>query len=562
MARRVRMKKKLNIQLCAVGAISIFFTAIFTVFVFYHVFQKQVLSDLKVYTDLYKQSVLEDSNLEQLSNLKVPEIRVTLIEKDGTVLYDSSMDTSRMDNHSNRPEVKDALEEGFGSIVRLSDTIGTNTYYYAVQLDDNRILRVSKDASSIISMVAESIPSILVVAVLLFLLCIILARVFAESIIQPIERMARHTKEIEEYVAFEELVPFAKTIQEQHNNICEQMEALATENMKMEMITNHMEEGLLLLDQDKNVVIANNSARRMLNTKVNHVRGQNVVIVSRNEPFLQCIEKAYSQEKKSVTFGVENRQIRAYSNPVLREGQVVGVLCLLIDMTESIANEKMRQEFTANVSHELKTPLAAISGYAELIESGIAKEKDVVRFASEIHQSATRLLQLINDIIKLSQLDESEGKEEFISLDLYGVVKQCEKLLEHSADKHHVRVEVSGEVAMIRGVPTMVEELVFNLMDNAIRYNKEDGMIFVQVAPIEDGVRIEVKDTGIGIPKKYQERIFERFFRVDKSRSKETGGTGLGLAIVKHIAMWHEAKIELDSEEGKGTRIMIDFPFI
>lgn len=554
------MKKKLNIQLCVVGAISIFLTAILTVLVFYHAFQQQVFSDLKVYTDLYKESVLEDSDLKQLSNLKVPEIRVTLIEKDGTVLYDSTTDASSMDNHSNRPEVEEALNKGTGSIVRLSDTIGTNTFYYAVRLEDGRILRVGKDANSIVSMIVGSIPSVFIVAILLFVLCLILARIFTESIIQPIERMARHINEIEDYVAFEELVPFAKTIQEQHNNISEQMEALATENMKMEMITNHMEEGLLLLDQNKCVVIANKSARKMLNTKSNHVRGQNVVMVSRNEPFLQCIEKACNQEKKSVTFGVENRQIRAYANPVLREGEVVGVLCLLIDMTESIVNEKMRQEFTANVSHELKTPLAAISGYAELIESGIAKEEDVVRFATEIHQSATRLLQLINDIIKLSQLDESDGKGEFVSLDLYQVAKQCEKLLEHSADKHHIQLAVSGEKSMIQGVPTMVEELVFNLMDNAIRYNTKDGSVSVQVNPTEDGVQIEVKDTGIGIPKKYQERIFERFFRVDKSRSKETGGTGLGLAIVKHIAMWHEAKIVLDSEEGTGTRIRIEFP--
>lgn len=553
------MKKKINIQLCIVGMVSVLLTAILTGIVFYNVFEKQVFSDLEVYTKLLSQSNLIQDTLTGEENFSAGDVRITLIQQDGMVLYDNTTDASTMNNHSNRPEVQDAMSTGTGKSIRQSDTIGANTFYYAMHLDNGNVIRTAKESKSIASIFIGLIPAMLFIIVIMFVVCLILAQILTKRIIKPIEVMAENVEHMEENSVFEELVPFARTIKHQHDDIKQHVRELKQEHAKIDLITRQMEEGLLLVDENRNVLIANKSALRLLNCKQRDVKGKNILYVTRNEELLGCIQQGVAKEKKNIRLTIGERELQAYANPIVWEGKNLGVVCFIVDVTESVANERMRHEFTANVSHELKTPLASISGYAELIESGIAKPEDVRTFATNIHNSANRLLQLINDIMRLSQLDESGFEVEKTSIDLYEVANRCKEHLGMTASKRNVTLVVEGERAYIEGNELMLEELVFNLMDNAIRYNKQDGEVLVTIAHEKEHVVLSVKDGGIGIPPQYQERIFERFFRVDKSRSTATGGTGLGLAIVKHAAKWHNASIRVDSMEGVGTTISVVF---
>lgn len=558
------MKKKINIQFCLVGGISILLTAIFTMVVSYNLFQKQVIEDLKTYLFILPyQSFLKNPEESKISY--IPEIRITHIDKEGNILYESDLDASTMGNHKQRPEILAAFAKGEGKAIRHSDTWGKSTYYYALRLEDGSVLRIAKEADSIFSIFSSIFPVILVIAFILFLLCLFWARWLTRRIIQPIENMAnnmtKNMSDITQNIAYDELIPFAKTIKEQHNNILKQIKSLEEENTKIQMITDNMEEGLLLLDHNKKIVIANPSVLKLFAVKENDYTGKNILYVTRNTILQECIEGALSGVRKYVEFIVEKKQLQAFANPVISKKEVVGVMCFILDVTEKLENEKIRQEFTANVSHELKTPLTSISGYAELIEQGIVQTNDIKHFAKEIHKSANRLLSLINDIIQLSQLDEKKDREGFLDIDLFSIVRECISILQFSANNRKVTLSIEGEVSYILGNPQMIEELVYNLCDNAIRYNKENGTVIISVRKQKNSVILIVEDTGIGISKEHQKRIFERFYRVDKSRSKATGGTGLGLAIVKHIVEWHKAKIELESELGEGTKVIITFPF-
>lgn len=553
------MKQRLKFGFFIVGFVSILLTASLTVFVLYQAFQKEVLSELKAHVSVLRQ--LDGFKNGTEVNLKgINGIRVTYISKDGKVLFDSNTDIGVMGDHNNRPEVISARKNGTGQSIRNSDTLGKKAYYYAEELENGGVIRVAKETEGMVLMFVSAVPIMLLLIVAIVFICLVLARTFTRGTISPIENMAKHMEDIEEHVAFEELIPFAKTIHNQHQNILEQMKILEQENMKMQMITKHIEEGLLLLDANKNIISVNPSALRMLEAPENEKFGTSVLYLSRNDKLLSCIEAAMKKERKTVTFQSKNCQLQAFANPIIQDGVVNGVVCFLIDVTEMKRNEQMRTEFTANVSHELKTPLTIISGYAELIELGLVKEEDIKKFSSEIHKNASRMLTLIDDIIKLSRLDENDRKEDFVRLNLYDIAKHCKELLSQKAEEYQVTCEISGEDAYINGNHTMIEEIIYNLMDNAIRYNKKDGSVRVLINHELEYVKLIVEDTGIGIPYEYTDRVFERFFRVDKSRTKETGGTGLGLAIVKHIVMWHDATIRLDSELGQGTKITVTFP--
>lgn len=552
------MKQRLKSGFFIVGFVSILLTAMLTVAVLYKAFQKEIFSDLRAHADLIKKMQQEMTDTEL--SLKVGNvIRVTYISAKGAVIYDTDTDAETMDNHLDRPEVKAALKVGSGYSARSSDTLGKRAYYYAVKLDSGEILRVSREANGLLMMFASAIPVILLAIMAITLICLFLARVFTKGIIAPIDNMARHIENIEEHVAFEELVPFAKIIHNQHQDIIGQMKILEQENMKLQMVMSNIEEGLLLLDKDKNILAVNDSALRMLDVPAKGINQNSILYVSRNDKLISCVDAALKKERKTVSFHSKNRQLQAFANPIVQDDMVQGVVCFLVDVTDMKNSEKMRTEFTANVSHELKTPLTIISGYAELIKLGLVKDEDIVKFSGEIHKNATRMLTLIDDIIKLSRLDENDRQESFVRLNVYDIAKHCKELLARKAEKYHVTCEVEGEAAYITGNHTMIEEIVYNLMDNAIRYNKEQGSVTVYVHNKEDKVQLIVEDTGIGIPYEYTDRVFERFFRVDKSRTKETGGTGLGLAIVKHIVMWHDASIQLKSTLGKGTTITIIF---
>lgn len=438
------MRKKLNIQLIGIAILSMFLTMGMILFIFYGIFRQQVLSELQTVAHMM-------GNMENLTvysvkdyQAKLDNMRITLLDTEGHVLYDSDVDANVMDNHAERPEISDAYASGEGYAIRESDTLSQNTYYYAILLDNGGVLRVAKEANSILSIFATSLPSLLFIIISLTLICTVVAGILTKSLMKPIDNMAKDINHMNEIETYDELKPFIETIQSQHEDI--------------------------------------------------------------------------------------------------------------------IKNAKLRQEFTANVSHELKTPLTVISGYSELIENGMTGAEDTIRFSKEIHRNATRLLTLINDILRLSELDSGEQNTPMEDIDLYELSDNCISMLQMSAEKNNVILDLKGPHLTVFANRQMLEEMIYNLCDNGIRYNKPNGKVEVSIRENNENVIFMVSDTGIGISEENINRIFERFYRVDKSRSKQTGGTGLGLAIVKHIAEQMNAQIQIDSELEKGTTITILFP--
>ena len=438
------MKKRVYLLLTQISLLAILCSLVTVAFVFYKGFEKQVFNDLEIIAHLYADLDLETINSIEKDVFLTNNIRVSVIDEKGTVIYDNNAVIGNMNNHSDREEVKEAQAYGSGDAVRRSTTLEKSLFYYALRTDDGKVVRIARESNNIITIFRQYLPVFWIMIILLFALCMVVARYFTRKLLAPIERLATNLNEEEKIETYSELMPFINMIYQQHEDI--------------------------------------------------------------------------------------------------------------------MKGARMRQDFTANVSHELKTPLTAISGYSELIENGMATEENTRRFAGEIHKSATRLLTLINDIIRLAELDATDVSHSFENINLYQVAETCVNMLQMNAEKHHVNISFAGEICSVFSTKEMMEELVYNLCDNAIRYNIEGGEVFVTVKNNMKGVILSVKDTGIGIPRKHQERIFERFYRVDKSRSKSTGGTGLGLAIVKHIVAQSDAQMELTSEPGKGTEIRIVFP--
>jgi two-component system phosphate regulon sensor histidine kinase PhoR len=439
------MKKKLYIRMSVISIIVMLLSIFVTVGILYGQFIQQIMEDLKTNVRILKSTEAVLEYVEKNYDPNIDNLRITVIDADGNVKYDSNVDSKKMENHKNREEVAEALENGSGQAIRKSDTLDKNTYYYAERLENGQVLRAGKEAGSLWQFGMKILPTMIMELLLAVMVCIIAAKYLSKKLVEPIELLAQNLDNDVQMETYSEIQPFLDKIHSQHKDL-----------------------------------------------------------------------------KKST---------------------------------------KMRQEFTANVSHELKTPLASISGYAELIETGMAKEEDIKRFAGEIHKSSNRLLSLINDIIELSELDVMDGEKSTSPVDLSLEAENCVEMLKMNAKKHGVSISMAEkeQSCVIQADRDMIQEVIYNLCDNAIRYNKEDGHVQVSVKKNKDNITLEVKDDGIGIPKKDQERIFERFYRVDKARSKKTGGTGLGLAIVKHIAEQHDAEIRLVSNVGEGTTISIIF---
>ena len=432
------MKKKINIYLLTIALMTICATLFLSMSVFYRHYENQITSDLTTVAYLLEETM----DMESEYVPKDENLRVTMIDAQGDVVYDSVTDAESLDNHADRPEVQEAMENGIGQAKRHSDSINQSNYYVALKLDNGNILRVARTTNSLTNIFLQALPMVLLLCALEFICIIFVAGFLTRSILKPIENIANQLDEIDETQVYPEFTPFVATIKSQHEKV--------------------------------------------------------------------------------------------------------------------LSSAKLRQDFTANVTHELKTPLTSISGYSELIESGMASEADVKHFAHEIHRSAKRLLTTINDILRLSELD-SAGEEVFEKVDLYEIAASCIDSLTMQAQKYDVDVKLQGTRAVVNANREMMVELFSNFIDNAIRYNHKGGHVWVSVAPLSDEVLVSVKDSGIGIPLKHQQRIFERFYRVDKSRSKATGGTGLGLAIVKHIVMRHDASLEVKSEPDKGTEMIVHF---
>ena len=440
------MKRKIQLELLATSALAIVLTLMFAIYAFYGLFREQVINDLKEDALAFRTlHVFEDVDTvhPDIYELGTKSLRITVVGEDGTVLFDTDANSTAMENHLDRPEIREAFEKGEASSSRVSETMSKTLFYYAQRLDNGTVMRVSRVADSIFAVSGNMLPSAIGVGAILFMICIVLSSYFTKSLVEPIKTMAENLSAPGVEVPYKELAPFMATIRQQHEDI--------------------------------------------------------------------------------------------------------------------LKSAQMRQEFTANVSHELKTPLTAISGYAELIEHGMASKETAARFAGEIHKNAARLLSLINDIIQLAQLDGGKKQMELVNLDLYELAEECVDMLALNAQKQNVTMKVQGRKAMVMADRQLMEELIYNLCDTAIRYNNRGGSVTVTVDQENGHTYLAVKDTGIGISRENQKRVFERFYRVDKSRSKATGGTGLGLAIVKHIVSQHEARLSLESEEGKGTEIRVDF---
>ncbi|MCI1959090.1 MAG: ATP-binding protein [Clostridia bacterium] len=530
--------------------------------VLYEYLSNQYLSELKN-ESIYVQEALDNfqgSYIDYFGSIKSElknNTRITWIASDGTVLYDSVADAEKMENHSGREEVKEAFETGTGESSRYSATLAEKTVYYAVKLNDGTVLRLSGTHYSVFILLFSLIQPILIIIFITLGLSAFIAYRVSKKLVKPLDEIdLEHPEDADTY---EELAPLLRRISQQNRQIANQMENLKQKQQEFKTITENMQEGLLIVDKKTEVIFHNSSALKLLKAD-NVENGQSVLTLNRSECFREVMSNAIEGRHDEKLMIFEGRYFQLMANPVYDNKEVVGAVIVILDVTEKEEREALRREFTANVSHELKTPLTSISGFAEIIKNGIATPDDIPHFADNIYKESQRLITLVGDIIKLSQLDENEGIKQKTKTDLLGIVDTCISHLKQEAEKKKISIELRAEKVCINGVPQILDEMIYNIMDNAIKYNKNNGKIFISLTENYKTVDLSVKDTGVGIPAAEKERVFERFYRVDKSHSKQIGGTGLGLSIVKHGALFHNATIELESEVEKGTEIIIHFP--
>lgn len=506
---------------------------------------------------VYIAKAMETEGISYLEQLPKQSQRITWIDADGTVLFDSYADVSQMENHGEREEVVKALKTGRGESTRYSTTLAEKTENYAIKLSDGTILRLSVTSLSALSIFLSMTQLLALVLVIALILAGFLASKTSKSIVKPLENVdLKHPEQAEIY---DEMAPFLRRIAVQNKLISKQMQDRQRRQREFETITENMQEGLLVLDAKGEVLSCNKGARRLLG--VDHVpEKENVFALNRTEGFRRCITAALAGNHEEVTMESDSRSYQLLANPVTEDGLVAGMVLLLFDNTEKADREKLRREFTANVSHELKTPLTSISGFAEIMKNGMVKAEDVPRFAHNIYDEAQRLISMVQDIIQLSRLDEAQETMEKTEVNVALIAETVAKRLEGQAAQRNIVFHIETESAVLSGVPHVLEEMIYNLCDNAIRYNKDNGSVTLKVEKHPDDITVTVADTGIGIPYGEQERVFERFYRVSRSRSKEIDGTGLGLSIVKHGALLHQATVKMESEVDKGTTIRLIFP--
>lgn len=496
------------------------------------------------------------NDLEYLDRLKDEgSRRVSLIGPDGKVLYDSAASIYGLENHAERPEIQDAEAFGAGSDTRLSDTLNTETYYYAIKLSDGRILRLAIEVRSNLKTFIDLLPLLASVAALILLCACLVAHRLASGIAERVNEidLKNPTKE----VTFEELWPLLHRIEKQNTQLKEQMENLMDQEEKFTTITKNMSEGLILLDTGSKILFINHSCKELFDVPSIRYEGKHISTFNSSEQLRETVSAALKGESYSAMLRLPEKQVQFLGNPVRENDQVTGAVLLVMDVTTNQKAEQLRKEFSANVSHELKTPLTSISGYAELMQNNLVQQADIPAFAGKIYDEAQRLLTLVNDIIKISQLDERDIRMSKETVDLYQVGEEVCSRLAPVAKKAAVEVRLKGKHVSILAAKQLMYDLVYNLCENAIKYNVENGSVTVSVYKSEGHAVVRVSDTGIGIPMEYQERIFERFYRIDKSHSKQTGGTGLGLSIVKHAVEYQGGYIEIHSNKREGTTITV-----
>lgn len=550
------MTKRIFRSVCIVAVAVLLASLTLVMGVLYDYFSGSQEEQLKNQTVLAAQGI-ENEGAGYFDGLKSEDLRITWIDKDGKVLFDNRTDASSMENHLEREEVREAVESGYGTSARYSETLTEKSLYSAKKLSDGSIVRLSVSQYSVITLFLGMLRPVLFIALLAVILALVLAYRLSKNIVTPLNKLDLDAPLSNE--VYEELSPLLQRMDAQQKQLKSQAKELERKREEFEAATANMSEGLVVLNEQGEILSVNRTASDILGTS-DACLGKDILSVNGSAEMQEMLRQARTGENAEITVSVGGRDFRFNASPVVTEKKVAGIALLIFDITEKEKAEQMRREFTANVSHELKTPLHTISGYAELLANGMVEEKDTAEFSQKIYAEAQRMIRLVEDIIRLSNLDEGATELAREEADLLKIAEKAVESLAPAAEKENVSVEFSGEKAELSGIPQLLSAIVYNLTDNAIKYNHSGGKVFVSVTNVPDGVLLSVKDTGIGIPKDQQERVFERFYRVDKSHSKEVGGTGLGLSIVKHAAKLHGAKITLESEPGKGTEIAVLFP--
>ena len=549
------MVKRIFRSVVLVAALVLVTSLVCIMGVLYQYFNGQFQKELKSEA-AYLSVGVEQNGTDYLTQINDHEKRITLIAADGTVLYDNTADIAQMENHRDREEVREAMENGSGKSSRQSSTLSEQTYYYALQLSDGNILRVSGTQYSVWRLLFGILQPIAIVFAVVLILSAVFADRAAKKIVEPIN--ALDLERPDELEGYDELSPFFVKIRRQNRQIQKQLNEAKQKQKEFSMITENMQEGFLVINQQTELLSYNSSAMRILQSS-GAGEGQSVLELNHSAPFRNTVDRVLSGEHQETELTLEGKIYRLIANPVWRHDQISGAVLVLLDVTEQVEREDLRREFTANISHELKTPLTSISGFAEIMQQGFVKPQDIEKFSGNIFTESQRLISLVNDIIKLSQLDEGSVPYEPEEVDLFSLAGQVAARLEASAGQNGVNMAVEGEHVFVKAVRPILEEVLYNLCDNAIKYNRPQGKVTV-IAKQKDGKPfVSVQDTGIGIPAAEQGRVFERFYRVDKSHSKEIGGTGLGLSIVKHGAAYLGAQLTLQSRPGVGTVISLSW---
>lgn len=550
------MTKKIFKSTVLVSASVLILGIAFVLGILYQYFGKQLDTELAREASYLAYGV-EQQGEEYLQQLKNTDSRITYIGEDGTVIYDNEADAAEMENHKDREEFQEALATGAGEAQRMSSTLSEKTVYYAKRLSDNSVLRVSSTQYSAFALVLQLIQPVLCIVFVMLILAGVFASKIAGKIVEPINEL--DLEKPDENEIYEEVAPLLGKINRQNRQIRTQLEEARRNQEEFSIITENMQEGLLVIDSYTMILSGNSSAWKIFQVDKPGT-GRSVYSLDRNEDFRKVIETVLEGKHGSALLHLDNEFVQLIANPVNRDGKTVGAVLLLMNETEKVQRENLRREFSANVSHELKTPLTSISGFAEIIQDGFVKEEDVKKFAGRIYKEAQRLIQLVEDTIRISQLDEGENPYEWENIDLYTVAKDVCGNLNEAAKKKNVHLYIEGERLICRTVRPILEEILYNLCDNGIKYNKDNGVVSILIKDLGNEVQLSVEDNGIGIPREDRKRVFERFYRVDKSHSKEIGGTGLGLSIVKHGVTFLGGTLNLVSEVDKGTEITVTLP--
>lgn len=543
------MTKRIFRSILSVSAAVLVIGLIFVIAILHPYFMNQLDKELNNEA-VYLAVAVESGGSSILDSLKDQAERITLIAPDGSVLFDTQADTAAMENHAERREIQDAFHTGSGHDTRHSHTLGERTSYYAVRLSDGSVLRVSSTQYSLGTIIFALFQPLAWLVILMLALSGIFASRASKKIVAPLNQLDPEHPETGD--PYEEVAPLLRKISRQQRTISRQLADAKHQQAEFSLITEHMSEGLLVIDPRAELLSCNSSALRLLGT-AGAQPAQSVLALNRSAPFRRAVEAALTGNRYETIMELDGISCQVTANPVLHDEKVAGAVIFMVDITEKFQRETLRREFTANVSHELKTPLTSISGFAEILQNGLVKPEDTQKFAGRIFDETQRLITLVSDIIKISQLDEGGLPYEKEAVDLYALAEEILNRLRPTAENTMISLHLDGDHVILETVRPIVDEILFNLFDNAVKYNRQGGRVTVTITQTDTEITVSIADTGIGIPPAFQQRVFERFFRVDKSHSREIGGTGLGLSIVKHGAAYLGAEIKVDSTPGHGT---------